>query len=73
MDKLLDVFGNVAAALGILICLVAGVARVAGNHYVFGYEAITLFIGMPGKAPSLKYHQMRSFPIWQKFSDRSYK
>ena len=45
MDKLLDVFGNVAAALGILICLVAGVARVAGNHYVFGYEAITLFIG----------------------------
>lgn len=45
MDKLLDVFGNVAASLGILICIVAGVARVGGNHYVFGYEAITLFIG----------------------------
>ncbi|OEU63855.1 MAG: hypothetical protein BBJ57_04585 [Desulfobacterales bacterium PC51MH44] len=45
MEKVIDFAGNVTAALGIFICLVAGVARVAGNHYVFGYEAITLFIG----------------------------
>ena len=45
MDKLLDFAGNIAAALGILICLVAGVTRLTGSYYVLGYEAITLFIG----------------------------
>lgn len=45
MKKLLEVVGHIAAVLGILICLVAGFARVTGNHYVLGYEAITLFTG----------------------------
>ena len=45
MNKLLDFAGNIAAALGILICLVAGVTRLTGSYYVLGYEAITLFIG----------------------------
>jgi len=45
MNKLLKIVGNIAALLGILACLVAGVARLAGNHYFFGYETVTLFIG----------------------------
>ncbi len=45
MNKLLDLAGNIAAALGILICLVAGVTRLTGSYYVLGHEVITLFIG----------------------------
>ena len=45
MKKLLEIMGNIAASLGIVACLLAGVARLAGNHYFLGYEAVTLFIG----------------------------
>ena len=45
MNKLLDFTGNIAAALGILVCLVAGASRLTGSYYVLGYEAITLFTG----------------------------
>lgn len=44
MNRLLDLAGNVAAMLGILVCVLAGVARLTGSYYVFGYEAVTLFI-----------------------------
>lgn len=45
MNKLLDLAGNIAAALGILICLVAGINRLTGSYYILGHEVITLFIG----------------------------
>lgn len=63
MDKLFKIVGNIAAAIGILICLVAGVARVTGNYYVLGYQAITLFIGgiaLMVMACLAKLHQLRS-------------
>ena len=45
MKKLLEIAGNIAALLGIVACLVAGIARLTGHHYFLGYEAVTLFIG----------------------------
>ena len=44
MKELSNLLGNIAGALGILICLVAGGARMVGNFYVFQYEAFTLFV-----------------------------
>ena len=44
MNNLLELAGNIAAILGILVCALAGVARITGYYYVFGYEAVTLFI-----------------------------
>lgn len=45
MDKFLEIVGNFGAGLGILICLLAGVGRLAGNYYLFGFETITFFTG----------------------------
>ena len=44
MDNLLGTAGNIAGILGILVCAVAGIFRLSGSFYVFGYEAQTLFI-----------------------------
>lgn len=43
MKELIKNIGNIAAILGILVCLVSGGARVAGQFYVVGFEAMTLF------------------------------
>ena len=45
MEKTIDTIGTVFGVLGILVCLLAGVSRVVGNHYLLGFESITLFIG----------------------------
>jgi type IV secretory pathway VirB2 component (pilin) len=45
MKKLFGIVGNIAGGLGILICLVAGLARLAGSFYLFKFEVVTLFIG----------------------------
>ena len=45
MDKLIKIFGDAAAVLGLLICLVAGLWRVAGHYTLAGYESMTLFTG----------------------------
>lgn len=45
MDKLLEITGHIGAGLGILVCLLAGVSRLAGYYYFLGFETITLFIG----------------------------
>ncbi|MCW8916187.1 MAG: hypothetical protein OQK24_10080 [Magnetovibrio sp.] len=37
--------GNIAAVIGILLCLVAGLSRLAGMYYVAGFEAMTLLNG----------------------------
>ena len=45
MDNMLGIVGNIAGVLGVLVCAVAGIFRLSGSFYVFGYEAQTLFIG----------------------------
>ncbi|HEB96573.1 MAG TPA: hypothetical protein ENI96_09105 [Sedimenticola thiotaurini] len=45
MGNLLAIVGNSAAVVGILICLVAGLTRLSGGYYLFGYELSTLFLG----------------------------
>ena len=45
MQKLIQVIGNIAGILGIAVCLVTGIMRLSGHAVVFGFEAITLFIG----------------------------
>jgi hypothetical protein len=45
MNQVIDIIGNVVGVSGILICLLAGVVRISGSFYVFGFEAVTLFIG----------------------------
>lgn len=34
--------GNLAAIVGILLCLVAGLARLGGMFYLAGFESMTL-------------------------------
>jgi type IV secretory pathway VirB2 component (pilin) len=46
MNKdLLGTAANTAAAIGVAICAVTGIARLLGSYHVLGYEAMTLFIG----------------------------
>ena len=47
MNKLLDVVEKVTALLGVAICVITGVARIAGSYYLFGVQSMTLFtVGM---------------------------
>ena len=48
MRNLLETGGNGVALLGVLLCLVAGGARVAGVYYLMGFELMTLFTGGMG-------------------------
>ncbi|HHH39109.1 MAG TPA: hypothetical protein ENK50_05995 [Sedimenticola sp.] len=45
MERLLAVVGNVAAVLGIAVCLVAGVSRIMGDFYLLGFSNGSLFQG----------------------------
>lgn len=45
MKKTIDATGSVLGVAGILICLLAGLMRVMGSHYLLGFESITLFTG----------------------------
>ena len=44
MYKNLVLAGSISGILGALICLVAGLARIAGFYYLAGYQSTTLFI-----------------------------
>jgi len=47
--NLLVMLGRLAGFAGILICLVAGIARLLGNFYLGGFAATTLLqAGMAG-------------------------
>lgn len=48
MDRVLRIVGNVLAVLGVLICLLSGLARLAGGYYLLGFETMTLYIGGVG-------------------------
>jgi len=36
---------TIAATIGVLVCLIAGIARIAGYPYLAGFESLTLFTG----------------------------
>jgi hypothetical protein len=43
MQQLLTLTGYIAAAFGILLCAVSGLARVSGLYYLAGYQSTTIF------------------------------
>jgi len=45
MKKFYAAGGNLAALAGIVLCAIAGGARLFGSFYVLGFEAATLFLG----------------------------
>ena len=45
MGKILEILGSIVGAIGILICLVAGLTRLTGGYYLLGYETVTMFTG----------------------------
>lgn len=44
MQPLLKLTGSVAGVLGILLCVISGLARAAGMYYLGGYQATTIFM-----------------------------
>lgn len=44
-EDILGVIANIVAAVGVIVCAVAGFSRLLGSYHVFGYEAMTFFIG----------------------------
>ena len=63
MNKFLGILGNLAAAVGILACLVAGVARLFDRFYVANFEIMVIFtlgIGMMVFACLVKLHLLES-------------
>jgi hypothetical protein len=49
MESLINRVGLVVGMIGLLLCVVAGIGRVGGNFYLFGYQSVTLLfagIGM---------------------------
>ena len=49
MNQFLTYAGHVGGALGSLLCLAAGLARISGSFYVADYAATSLFwVGVGG-------------------------
>ena len=44
MHQLLKLTGSIAGVLGILLCIVSGLARVAGLYYLAGFASTTIFM-----------------------------
>ena len=42
MNKILNNLGCLAAIIGLLVCLVAGIVRILGNYHFIGMEVSTL-------------------------------
>ena len=61
MANFLGLTGNIFTVLGLLLFVVAGIARLGGAHYLMGYENMTLFIagiGLLVLACLAKLHQL---------------
>ena len=41
-DKLM-LAGTIAGVIGVIICSISGLARVAGEYYLAGYQSTTIF------------------------------
>lgn len=48
MEQKFGWIANIATILGILLCVVAGIARVSGSYYFLGYESMTIFLAGAG-------------------------
>ena len=48
MIKMINALSYLAALVGILVCSIAGIARLAGYYRLSGYETLTLFIAGVG-------------------------
>lgn len=62
MKNGLGILGNVAGVLGVVVCLAAGLARIAGQYHLGGFEAMTLFnggVGLMVAACLAKLHVMQ--------------
>lgn len=45
MTSFMDRAGTIIGSLGVLICLLSALARVAGQHHLIAFELATLFLG----------------------------
>jgi hypothetical protein len=43
MHKLLTLVGSLIGWVGVIVCLIAGLARVSGLFYLSGYQSTTVF------------------------------
>lgn len=43
MNKNLALLGSVSGILGIVICFISGLGRVAGFYYIMGFQSTTVF------------------------------
>ena len=43
MNKFVVQLGSFSGILGVLVCLIAGLARVTGFYYIAGYQSTTMF------------------------------
>jgi hypothetical protein len=48
VERLILLAGNLVAVVGLMVCLGAGVARLSGNYYLFGYSVMTIFMAGTG-------------------------
>ena len=48
MHQLLRLTGSIAGIVGVLLCAVAGLARISGNYYLGGYETTAIFTAGTG-------------------------
>ena len=61
MNKNLVFLGSIAGIMGVVLCSLAGLARIAGYYYVLGYQSTTLFnvgVGVMVFACLLKLEEM---------------
>ena len=59
MAKNIELLGKLLAALGVVACVVAGVARIAGSYHLGGLETMTIFnvgVGLMVTAIALKLY-----------------
>ena len=63
MNKVIGIVGNIVAVLGMLACLVAGVARLFDRFYVANFEAMVVFslgVGLMVLACLIKLYLLES-------------
>ena len=48
MDNLLVTVGRIAGIAGLVLCVVAGLARILGNFYLLGFSVGSLLLGGMG-------------------------
>ncbi|MEZ5571783.1 MAG: hypothetical protein R3E64_07135 [Halioglobus sp.] len=63
MYKNLALAGSIAGLLGAAICLIAGLARVAGYYYLADYQSTTVFNGGVGMMVFACLVRLHSLPI----------